>query len=133
MKSLIKYGIMFGTVLALAAGLGWAKSNNKAGNKTATVSLSVATTMPDGKVLQPGTYKVTVLTEQAAPQVEIYQNGKLVCKCPVTLEDLAGKAQYTRMEYTIGENGAHVLNGLAIGGWTQKVVFGASAQESTGS
>ena len=129
MKALWRFGIVIAAVLALAS-LGWAKPKGESGVKTATVTLSVATTMPDGAVLEPGTYKVKVFNEQNAQHVEIYKEGKLVCKCPITLENLEAKADYTKLEYNTGENDTHILTGLAIGGWNQKIVF--SKEEKTG-
>ncbi|HUI44198.1 MAG TPA: hypothetical protein VL523_19705 [Terriglobia bacterium] len=133
MKALWKYGLMLGVVLALATSLGWTKANdNSAANKTATVNISVVTTMPDGALLQPGTYKMTFFADQKAPEVAFYKNGKLICKCPVKIESMP-KPDYTRLEYTTGENDTHTLTGLAIGGWEQKLVFGKGDAENAGS
>lgn len=128
MKTMWKYGIMLGVALALATSLGWGASKNL----TANVTLSVATTMPDGAVLQPGTYKMTLLSDQQEPKVEFYKNGKLICKCPVKLEALELKPDYTRLEYTSDANEAHFLNSVAVDGWTQKVIFG-NPPENAGS
>jgi hypothetical protein len=132
MKALSKFAFVIAAVLALSS-FAWAKSNDQSTNKTATVTLSVATTMPDGVVLQPGTYKVTVLNDQTAPRVEIFRNGKLVCKCPITLENLEAKTDYTRLEYNTGANDTHFLTGMAIGGWAQKIVFAKTDSENVGS
>ncbi|HXJ94976.1 MAG TPA: hypothetical protein VMT20_19215 [Terriglobia bacterium] len=123
MKITYKHVLMAALTLALTAGLASAKSN---ANKTVNVTLAFATTMPDGTQLQPGDYRMAVLNDAAAPKVEFYRNGKLMCRCPVKIENAPTKAQTTQLMLDVTESGDHVLNSVAIGGSTQLVVFSTS-------
>ena len=116
------------TLLALSAGLAVAKPN---ANKRVGVTITQVTNMPDGGQLKPGSYQMELLNDASAPQVAFYQNNKLVCKCPVKLENASSKIQYTKMLYDLG-GGTRVLKSLSVAGWTQVVVFSGSAGSGSG-
>jgi hypothetical protein len=122
MKTICKYALTLMAVFALTVGLGFAKSGDKSGSKSASIDITSPTSTPDG-VLQPGTYKFTLFNDPAAPQVAFYKGNKLVCKCPVKLETLPAKADYTQLLVEKGTNGIRLLKTVSIGGWTEKVVF----------
>ena len=114
-------------LLALSAGLALAKPNT---TKRATVTLATVTLMPDGAQLQPGDYRLELLNDSSAPQVAFYRDGKLVCKCPVKLENAPRKIAFTKAFYNVGSQGTHTLTTLEIGGWNQVLVF--SGQPASG-
>lgn len=116
------------TLLALSASFCIAKPN---ANKRVGVTITQATTMPDGGQLKPGTYQMELLNDASAPQVAFYQNNKLVCKCPVKLENATSKIPFTKMLYDLA-SGTRVLKSLEVQGWTQVVVFAGSAGAGSG-
>lgn len=120
MKMTYKHVLIAALTLTLTAGFALAKPK---ANKTVDVTLIAATTMPDGVQLQPGDYRMTVLNDSSAPQVEFYRNGKLVCKCPVKIETAASKAPATQLLIDVTDSGAHLLRSVTVGGSTQLVVF----------
>jgi hypothetical protein len=79
--------------------------------------------MPDGAQLKPGTYRMELLNDASAPQVAFYQNGKLVCKCPVKVENAQDKVKYTKMLYDVSPDGTRKLNTIEVAGWEQMLVF----------
>ena len=121
MKRIVKC-LMFVAVMGLATGLAVAKSADKAANKSTNILITTATATPDG-MLQPGTYKMTLFNEAGMPQVAFYKGNKLICKCPVTIENLPTKAESTQLLVESGDNGMRVLKTIAVGGWTEKVIF----------
>ena len=124
MKITYKHVLIAAVTLTLSAGLALAKPK---ANKTVSVTLVAATTMPDGVQLQPGDYRMAVLSDSSAPQVEFYRAGKLVCRCPVKIENAPTKAQTTQLLLDVTDSGAHVLHSVAIGGSTQVVVFSTAS------
>ena len=120
MKITYKHVLLAALTLTLIAGLAPAKSK---ANKSVNVTLAFTTTMPDGAQLQPGDYRMTVLNDSTAPRVEFYRNGKLVCRCPVKIENKPTKADVTQLILDVTDSGAHVLNSAVIAGSTQLVVF----------
>lgn len=123
MKATFKYVLMFAAVVALATGLGMAKPSDKSAN----IIITSVTVTPDGGQLQPGTYKMTLLNESTAPEVAFYKGNKLVCKCPVKVENMPTKAPYAQMLVETADDGTRMLKTINVGGWTQKVVFSQAA------
>lgn len=78
------------------------------------VTLTVVTTMPDGAKLQPGDYKMTLLSNPRAPQVEFYRDGKLVCKCPVKLASNSAKPAATQLLFGVTPSGEHILQTVTV-------------------
>jgi hypothetical protein len=112
--------------LTMTLSVGFALAKPKA-NKTVNVTLVAVTTMPDGAQLEPGDYRIAVFDDPAAPQVEVYRHGKLVCKCPVKIENAPAKAETTQLIFDVPKSGAHILKTVAIGGSTQRLIFSASS------
>jgi hypothetical protein len=131
MKATGKYVLTLMAVVALTAALGLAKSGEKTASKSASIDITAATATPDG-LLQPGTYKMTLFGDPAAPQVAFYKGNKLVCKCPVKIETLPAKADYTQLLVEKGANGTRILKTVSIGGWTEKVVFSEASAAGAG-
>lgn len=127
MKRTCRYTLMFAVIVALASGLGLAKSADKSTSKSASIIITAVTATPDAE-LQPGTYRMTLLNATTAPEVEFYQGNKLVCKCPVKIETLPQRAEATALFVETSANGTRVLRTISIGGWTEKVIF----SEATG-
>ena len=98
----------------------------KTKKQTVPVSLAFAVTLADGTQLQPGAYKVTLLSETSSPHIVFYKGGKLVCKCPVKLEDAGTKIPFTQISYNQDADKTRRITKMEIAGWTQKVILGAS-------
>jgi len=131
MKTTLKHALMFAIVLALAAGLGLAKSGDQSEVKSANITVTSLTATPDGQ-LQPGTYKMTLLNAStASPEVAFYKGKKLICKCPVKIETLPTKAPYTQL-FVETANGTRQLRTVSIGGWTEKVIFSEATAAGSG-
>jgi hypothetical protein len=129
MKATCRCTLMLTLVLVLTAGLALAKPN---GNKRVSVTLTTVTVMPDGAQLQPGNYRMELLNDSSTPQVAFYQNNKLVCKCPVKVQNAPSKIPFTKLLYDIGADGSHILNTLEVGGWNQVLVFSGHGPSGTG-
>jgi hypothetical protein len=98
----------------------------KTKDQTAPVSIAFAVTLADGTQLQPGSYKVTLLSETSSPHIVFYKGGKLVCKCPVKLEDVGTKIPFTKISYDEGAGKTHRITTMQIAGWTQRVILSGS-------
>jgi hypothetical protein len=131
MKTTLKHVLMAAIVLALATGLGLAKSADQSQVKSANITVTTLTATPDGQ-LQPGTYRMELLNAStASPEAAFYKGKKLICKCPVKVETLPTKAPYTQLLVEVS-NGTRVLRTVSIGGWTEKVVFSEATAPGSG-
>lgn len=128
MTTAYKRAALAAMALTLMTGLALAKPKTM---KTVDVTFVAATIMPDGVQLEPGAYRMTVLNDSSAPQVEFYRKGKLVCRCPVKIEDTPAKAETTRLYFEINAAGTHVLSSAEIEGSTQLVLFSHLAKGSS--
>jgi hypothetical protein len=117
-----KLALLVSVVALLAASVTLGKTKEQ----SAPVSLAFAVTLADGTQLQPGSYKVTLLSETGSPQIVFYKDGKLVCKCPVKLEDAGTKIPFTQISYDQGADKTRRITMMEIAGWTQKVILGDS-------
>jgi len=124
MKTICKSLLIFAVTATLTASLAMAQSSK---NKPVDVTLTAVTVMPDGAQLQPGDYRMTLLNDSATPQVEFYQKGKLVCKCPVKIENTPAKSPQTQMLYNVKPDGTRVLQSVRVRGWTQALIFSSPA------
>jgi hypothetical protein len=120
MNMTCKRALIAAVTLTLTTGLALAQTNT---SRTVDVTLVAVTTMPDGAQLQPGVYRMAVLNDSNAPQVALYRKGKLVCKCPVKIENTATKAETTQLFFDVPRNDVHILKSVAIEGSTQLLVF----------
>jgi hypothetical protein len=117
-----KLALLVSVVALLAASVTLGKTKEQ----SAPVSLAFAVTLADGTQLQPGSYKVTLLSETGSPHIVFYKGGKLVCKCPVKLEDAGTKIPFTQISYDQGADKTRRITTMEIAGWTQKVILGGS-------
>jgi len=69
---------------------------------------------------------VTLLSETSSPHIVFYKGGKLVCKCPVKLEDVGTKIPFTKISYDEGAGKTHRITTMQIAGWTQRVILSGS-------
>ncbi|HEV3279109.1 MAG TPA: hypothetical protein VG860_20125 [Terriglobia bacterium] len=128
MKAACKYVLMFAVAIVVATGLGMAKPSEK----SADITITAVTVTPDGGQLQPGMYKMTLLNASTAPEVAFYKGKKLICKCPVRVENLPTKAGYTEMLVETATDGTRMLKTLSVGGWTEKVIFAQTGGAGAG-
>jgi hypothetical protein len=94
--------------------------------KSAVVDIDQATRIPGGPTLQPGTYRVALLSASSVPEVGFYQHGKLVGQAPVKVVDQGKKISRTEVRFDTGPNHTSVITEMDLSGWTQKLVFGTS-------
>ncbi|HEY6290983.1 MAG TPA: hypothetical protein VI455_05395 [Terriglobia bacterium] len=119
---------IFATAVAvlLATGVLSAKfpgsKSDHSGQKPADVELVEASQLPNGSTLEPGKYKVSLLTDSGTPEAGFYQNGNLVAKSPVELVDQPQKSSDTEVHYN-DAGPAHVLTQIEVYGWTKALVF----------
>jgi len=122
MRVVLKLVLLVSVVSLLAASPALAKTKEQ----SARISIAFAATMADGTQLQPGSYKVTLLNETGSPHIVFYKNGKLVCKCPVKLEDTGTKIPVTLISYDQNTDKTQRITTIEIGGWTQRVILSGS-------
>ena len=122
MKSEHKLVLLLSIVALLAATVTLAKTKEQ----SAPVSLAFAVTLADGTQLQPGSYKVTLLSETSSPHIVFYKGGKLICKCPVKLEDAGTKIPFTQISYNQDADKTRRITMMEVAGWTQKVILSGS-------
>jgi hypothetical protein len=122
MRVVLKLVLLVSVVSLLAASPALAKTKEQ----SARISIAFAATMADGTQLQPGSYKVTLLNETGSPHIVFYKNGKLVCKCPVKLEDTGTKIPVTLISYDQNADKTQRITTIEIGGWTQRVILSGS-------
>lgn len=122
MKATCKLAILVGIFLLLTGSLTFARSKEK----SAQVNLAFTTTLADGTTLPPGDYKVTLLNPAGAAQIVFYKGAKLLCKCPVKVEDAGTKISTTRIFYQASADNTHRITAMEIGGWTEKVTLNYS-------
>ena len=91
--------------------------------KSAMVDIAQATKIPGGPTLQPGTYRVTLLSASSVPEVEFYQHGKLVGQAPIKLVHQSKKISETEIRADTSPNHTQVLTEMDLSGWTQKLMF----------
>jgi hypothetical protein len=94
--------------------------------KSMSMDILQTTQVPDGPTLEPGTYTATFVEDSSKPEVEFYQQGKLVGQAPVTLVDEGKKIKQTEFQSNQQANGTNVLTEMDFSGLTQKLVFKAS-------
>jgi len=91
--------------------------------KAATVELTQSAQIPNGPTLQPGTYKVTLLSDSATPQVGFYQGGKLVGQAAAELVNQNQKSPDTEVHFNTA-GGSAVVTEIDVSGWTKRIEFG---------
>jgi hypothetical protein len=101
-------------------------SYHHSSQKSATVDIDQATKIPGGPTLQPGTYRVALLTASSVPEVGFYQHGKLVGQAPVKLVDQGKKISETEIHADTKPDRTQVLTEMDLSGWTQKLMFETS-------
>jgi hypothetical protein len=114
--------VTFTSSMALAGFPGYHHSSQK----SASVDIAEATKIPGGPTLQPGTYRVTLLSPSSTPEIEFYQGGKLVGQAPVKLVDQGKKISQTELVSHTGPDHTNVLTEMDLRGWTQKLKFETS-------
>jgi hypothetical protein len=128
MKALRNCGLALGVLLVLAGVPGWAAPNEKA----ADVNFAFLTKLPEGKMLEAGRYRITLVNETATPEVAFYKDGKLLCKCPVKLENVEKTVSRTQVAYEKAADNSQLLTSILVRGWTQKIVFPSPAAAGPG-
>ena len=122
MRTMCKLVLVISMVSLVTASLTLAKTKEQ----SARISIAFTATLADGTQLQPGSYKVTLLSETGSPQIVFYKDGKLVCKCRVKLEDAKTKIPFTEISYEQGADKTNRITTMEIGGWTQKLILSGS-------
>ena len=115
--------VSFACSMAFAGFPGYHHSSQK----SASVDIAEATKIPGGPTLQPGTYRVTLLSPSSVPEVGFYQDGKLVGQAPVKLVDRGKKISETEIRSDTKPNHTLVLTEMDLKGRTQKLMFETSS------
>ncbi len=118
-------------VLLFAAGAASAKflRLSKSTNKSANIEISQQARLGNGPELQPGSYKVTLVSNSNSPEVAFYQNGKLVAQVPVQLVGGGNKFNQTEIH---SNTDTHEIIEMRLEGWNQRLIF-IDADTSTNS
>jgi hypothetical protein len=117
--------------LAFVASIASAKwSFGHSSEKSANVELTQSAQIPNGPALQPGTYKVALLSDSATPQVGFYQNGKLVGQAAAQVVDQSKKSPDTEVHLN-NAGGNSTVTEIDVSGWTKKIEFGQSGSSSS--
>ena len=114
--------VLFTTSMAFAGFPGLHNSSRR----SAEVTFTQITKVPNGPTLQPGTYKVALLNDSSAPEVGFYRNDKLVGQAPIKLVDQGQKIRQTEVYSDVQDDHSQVITEMDFSGWTEKVVFGGS-------
>jgi hypothetical protein len=124
-------------VVLLVSGMAFARRHSDSRGKSAGVDIEWSAMIPNGPSLQQGHYKVTLDTQSASPELEFYQDGKLVGQAPVTVVPESTKIEQTEVYYD--NKGSRTITEFDLSGWREKLVFKApssmantSAGTSTG-
>jgi hypothetical protein len=112
--------VLFSTGVALAGFPG----HHSAAGRSANVDFTETVQVPNGPTLQPGTYRVTLLNDSSASEIEFYRDGKLVGQAPVKLVDQGTKIRETQVFGDLQNDRSERVTEMDFSGWTQKVFFG---------
>jgi hypothetical protein len=108
-----------GMAVVLSAGLATAKTN--------TVQFAYRTSLGNGTVLNPGSYRVVVINDSSTPKVAFYQGSKQVAETPVRLVPVSKKNSETQVIYDQSHKNSNVLTEIDLDGWNQNMVFHQTA------
>lgn len=98
--------------------------------KAASVDITQTAQVPNGPSLQPGTYKVALLSDSATPQVGFYLNGKLVGQAAAQVVDQSKKSPDTEVHFN-NAGGNSTVTEIDVSGWTKKIEFGQSGSSGS--
>jgi hypothetical protein len=126
---------VLGVVVALlfVTGMALARGSHRADTRGKSSGLDIewAATIPNGPSLQPGHYKVTLVTQSGASELDFYQNRKLVGQASVTLVPQPKKISQTEVVYDNSNKEDPVITEIDLGGWRDKVEFSKSTAVAT--
>ena len=116
------------TGILVAASMAFAKFPSfdlgHSSKQSASVEIDQAVRNPGGPTLQPGKYNVVLNNNSRAPEMEFYQNGKLVAQIPAKLVDQRKKINETKIYYDTTGADTQVITEMDLSGWREKVLFG---------
>jgi hypothetical protein len=109
----------------LVSGMAFARRSHNADSRgrSAGVDIEWSAMIPNGPSLSQGHYKVTLNTQSGSPELEFYQDGKLVGQAPVTLVPESMKNEQTQVYYNNGNEGDRTITEFDLSGWREKLVF----------
>jgi hypothetical protein len=115
-------GVAASVVLVACLGFAGSWGMHKSSAKSTNFIIASAMKLPNGEVIQPGTYKLEVPENSQSAEATIYQDGKLIAKSPVNMVAEQQKNPDTEVEST-HQGDVDVINEIRPQGWTTKVVF----------
>ena len=122
----IRLGLSLVAALVIAASLSfagaWRLGFGKSSIKSFTITLTKATQVTEGTVLQAGDYTVKFSVDTQSPEVEFWADFKLVAKAQAKVEIKPEKNVGTAFELNSGEN-TDVLLAIDPHGLAEKLVF----------
>jgi hypothetical protein len=113
-------------LLATATAFAGFPGYHNSARKSADVDLADTMKVPNGPTLPPGTYRVTLVNDSSAPEVEFYRDGKLVGQAPVRLVDQGSKIANTEVFTNVQSDHSQLITEMDLSGWTEKVMFSGS-------
>jgi len=133
-KAAIRYGLALVAALVIGGSLCFAGGGpfhfGKSSTKSLAVTLTNATKLNSGEVLQAGQYTVKIPAENTqSPEVEFYAGDKLIAKAQAQVETLPQKNDYTAIEITTLEN-TDVLTAIRPNGLPERLVFSEPTGQS---
>jgi hypothetical protein len=122
----IRLALTLVAVLVIAASVGFAGAGRlgfgRSSTKSFSVTLTKATKVTEGTVLQAGEYTIKFSVDTQSPEVEFWSDFKLVAKVQAKVEIQSAKNDRTEFETSIEETPA-VLLAIDPAGLPEKLVF----------
>ena len=120
-------GILFAGSLAFAKFPSFDLGHSS--KQSARVAIDQTARIPGGPTLQSGEYKVVLNNNSRAPEMEFYQNGKLIAQVPAKLIDQGKKIDETKIYYDTRSDNTEVITQIDLSGWREKILFSKNRGE----
>lgn len=127
-KDVVNKSLLTMAGILVAASMAFAKFPSfdlgHSSKQSANVVIDQTARIPGGPTLQSGKYNVVLDNNSRAPEMEFYQNGKLVAQVPAKLVDQGKKINETKIYYDTRGADTQMITQIDISGWREKVFFG---------
>jgi hypothetical protein len=105
---------VLGMAAVLLAGVGLSRAHE--------VVITYEAKLGSGPQLQPGTYRLEIVSNGDLSLAAFYQGSELMAQAPVTIVVESEKSRQTEVHYERLESG-HVINQIRVAGWKETLVF----------
>jgi len=96
--------------------------SHKSNTKTVGIDIASPMELPNGKFLQPGSYKLEVPVNDSSPEVIFYRNGKEVARDAAKVVSQPRKNPDTQLSSTQHGN-SQVIDSISPAGWQSQLVL----------